>query len=137
MRGMGDQADIKTFERMRRHGGNFVQLLGHAGLIADSSNLIRLKAAFPEYFEKYGPDGIFAKSAREAKRPKDMTLEELEALPEMSNMEAGIGAGIEGDDILGFTDSNNWYWPLHLGKNGWYKSTGLFPSNQPKGLGNG
>ena len=62
------------------------------------------------------------------KRPKDMTQDELEALPAMSDIEAGIGGGLIGEDIIGFEDRSGRYWRLKFGKNGWYRSTGIFPS---------
>ncbi len=61
-------------------------------------------------------------------RPKDMSQDELEALPAMSDMEAGLGAGVQGDDIIWFHDREGWRWRLQLGKNGWYKSTGIYPT---------
>lgn len=38
---------------MRTYGGSFVHGLGIALLSADSINILRIKTAFPEYWEKY------------------------------------------------------------------------------------
>ena len=35
------------------NGGGFVKAIGHAARLADERNLDRLKAAFPDYWERY------------------------------------------------------------------------------------
>ena len=49
-----------TYEEQHRvgsamvsHGGSFVEALGRALLLADTTNRERIKAAFPEYWETY------------------------------------------------------------------------------------
>lgn len=49
---MNDQ-DRLTIEAMLTFGGSFVHALGSAAMRADSINLSRIKAAFPEYWEEY------------------------------------------------------------------------------------
>lgn len=51
--GAMEPADLKTIQAMQRWGGSFVQALAGAALRADSDNLARLKAAWPEYWTKY------------------------------------------------------------------------------------
>ena len=43
----------KVSENMQKHGGSFVQSLGIALSHADMINAIRIKEAFPEYWEEY------------------------------------------------------------------------------------
>jgi hypothetical protein len=38
---------------MIEYGGNFVSLLGHALRRADPENTLRIREAFPEYWDKY------------------------------------------------------------------------------------
>ena len=45
--------DRFTLAAMRAYGGSFFQHLGLAALYADENNLAKLKAAFPEEWEKY------------------------------------------------------------------------------------
>lgn len=49
-----------TLERMRRYGGNFCTHLANTTAAADPGNRQRLLNAFPEVFQKYGPNGPFA-----------------------------------------------------------------------------
>jgi hypothetical protein len=65
--------------------------------------------------------GMEASDSQPMKRPKDMTREELMALPVLSVFEAGVVDGVEGDDIMGFRDDDGIYWSLDLGKDGWYR----------------
>lgn len=50
---MNDE-DRKILDRMMLRGGSFVSRLAHAAGYADDDNLAKLKAAFPELWEKYG-----------------------------------------------------------------------------------
>lgn len=45
--------DLRAIDAMSSHGGNFVRALSHAAAAADPQNLEKLKAAFPEIWEKY------------------------------------------------------------------------------------
>lgn len=45
---------LYTAKAMKKFGGSFVKALGECLLLADSDNVKRLEAAFPEYLEKYG-----------------------------------------------------------------------------------
>ena len=45
--------DFAVTGTMIRYGGSFVRDLGHLFRIADDNNRRRLKAAFPEYWERY------------------------------------------------------------------------------------
>jgi hypothetical protein len=42
-----------TATAMQRHGGGFVKALGAALMRADPNNIIRIKVAFSEYWQKY------------------------------------------------------------------------------------
>lgn len=45
--------DGRVVDNMRRFGGGFVQALAAAWVRADLDNRARIKAAFPELWEKY------------------------------------------------------------------------------------
>jgi hypothetical protein len=45
--------DYWTRKAMRQFGGGFVQQLAHLAEQADSNNLARIKAAWPEYWKQY------------------------------------------------------------------------------------
>lgn len=45
--------DLKVIEAMERYGGSFVVALAQAARRADSTNLERIKLAFPEYWQQY------------------------------------------------------------------------------------
>ena len=45
--------DFYVTEAMIEYGGDFVKRLGMLYRVADSENQARIKAAFPEYWEKY------------------------------------------------------------------------------------
>jgi|TARA_R100000734_G_C3315522_1_gene107513 hypothetical protein len=49
-----------TVQRIETYGGGFAQKLMAAYRTADMSNRQRIIDAFEEYFEEYGPNGIFA-----------------------------------------------------------------------------
>lgn len=55
--------DIKAIETMHKRGGNFARALVHAAAAADPENLAKIKATWPELWEKYAnwearePDG--------------------------------------------------------------------------------
>lgn len=46
---------IKTVNNMRTYGGSFVKALAEVIVKADRTNLKKLMAAFPDYFEEYHP----------------------------------------------------------------------------------
>jgi hypothetical protein len=46
-------SDIQTIESMHRHGGAFARALAHAAAAADAENLAKIKATWPELWEKY------------------------------------------------------------------------------------
>jgi hypothetical protein len=48
-----DAHDVEVIDAMRRYGGGFVKALAEAAARADDENLGRLKAAWPEYWERY------------------------------------------------------------------------------------
>ena len=45
--------DLEVIEAMEKYGGSFVVALAGAFRRADATNLAKLKAAFPEYWEQY------------------------------------------------------------------------------------
>lgn len=45
--------DKKTIETMMEYGGSFVRKLGAAALVADSDNLAKIKATWPDYWAQY------------------------------------------------------------------------------------
>ena len=45
--------DFYVLKAMTRYGGGFVQALAEAARRADDVNIAKIKAAFPEYWEKY------------------------------------------------------------------------------------
>lgn len=48
-----DSQDIEIVQAMEKYGGSFVKSIAAAALNADEPNYNRLKAAFPELWEKY------------------------------------------------------------------------------------
>ena len=46
--------DLEIIKAMRRYGGGFASSLAEAASRADSENLRRIKAAFPELWNSYG-----------------------------------------------------------------------------------
>lgn len=48
-----DDHDYAVVEAMTLYGGSFVVALARAFSSADAENFAKLKAAFPEYWEKY------------------------------------------------------------------------------------
>lgn len=46
-------ADLKAIETMHQRGGNFARALAHAAAAADPENLQKIKATWPELWEKY------------------------------------------------------------------------------------
>jgi hypothetical protein len=58
----------------------------------------------------------------EKKLPKEMTREELAALPIRSPSEEGFeDEGPSGEDIVDFVDDEGVVWLLSEGRNGWYR----------------
>jgi hypothetical protein len=49
---MNDQ-DYKVISAMGTYGGSFVQSLGICALHADASNLAKIKATWPDYWQEY------------------------------------------------------------------------------------
>ena len=49
-----------TVQRIETFGGSFAKQLMAAYRTADMSNRQRIIDAFEEYFEEYGPNGVFA-----------------------------------------------------------------------------
>jgi hypothetical protein len=47
------RADFKVIENMHLFGGSFVYALARAATKADPENLAKIKAAWPELWEKY------------------------------------------------------------------------------------
>jgi hypothetical protein len=45
--------DAQILQAMRKYGGGFASALAMAGFVADDVNLARIKAAFPDLWEKY------------------------------------------------------------------------------------
>ena len=50
---MQDKKNATVIDAMQRWGGGFVQSLAQAARRADSENLRRIKAAWPEYWRQY------------------------------------------------------------------------------------
>jgi hypothetical protein len=48
-----NEEDFEVVEAMEKYGGSFVRALAQCFYRADDSNLIKLKRAFPEYWEEY------------------------------------------------------------------------------------
>jgi hypothetical protein len=46
-------ADLQTIENMHQRGGNFARALAHAAAAADPENLAKIKATWPELWERY------------------------------------------------------------------------------------
>ena len=55
-----DPSIYDTLDRMELFGGGFVAKLVAAFKHADQHNKERIIAAFPELFEEYGPNSVFA-----------------------------------------------------------------------------
>lgn len=49
---MNDQ-DYRVVEAMEKYGGSFVKALAEAARRADSTNLAKIKATWPEYWQQY------------------------------------------------------------------------------------
>ena len=50
---MNKQDDIEILEAMNKYGGSFARSISMAAWAADSENYAKLKAAFPELWERY------------------------------------------------------------------------------------
>jgi hypothetical protein len=46
-------ADLQTIEAMHRHGGPFTRALAHAAAAANDEDLAKIKATWPDLWEKY------------------------------------------------------------------------------------
>lgn len=47
------QEDHDVLQAMLQYGGTFIQKLAQAALVADPTNLEKIKNAFPEYWTRY------------------------------------------------------------------------------------
>ena len=47
------EEQIAVVEKMEKYGGSFVQALARAFYCADTVNFVKLREAFPEYWEEY------------------------------------------------------------------------------------
>lgn len=47
------EKDLQVIEAMEKYGGSFVVALAKAFRVADQHNTIKLKHAFPEYWNEY------------------------------------------------------------------------------------
>lgn len=48
-----NEADLKVIEAMEKYGGSFVVALAQAARRADFTNLAKIKATWPEYWQQY------------------------------------------------------------------------------------
>jgi len=48
-----DEEDFKVIENMEKYGGSFVKALAEAFFRSDPDNFVKLRKAFPEYWEEY------------------------------------------------------------------------------------
>lgn len=46
-------ADLKAIENMHQRGGNFARALAHAAAAADPENLQKIKATWPDMWDRY------------------------------------------------------------------------------------
>lgn len=46
-------ADLKAIENMHQRGGNFARALAHAAAAADPENLAKIKATWPDMWDRY------------------------------------------------------------------------------------
>ena len=51
-----NDGDISVLDNMARYGGGFAKRLAQAAMAADGNNYLRLKAAFPDFWQTYGKD---------------------------------------------------------------------------------
>lgn len=61
--------DYWTAEAMIRTGGGFVKALGQAARLADDFNLVKLKNAFPDYWQNYQLRGQQLKATEQTDNP--------------------------------------------------------------------
>ncbi len=74
--------DVQVLHAMKRHGGSFVKALADAGFHADSVNLQKLKAAWPDYWAEHAE---FARA--------DQQLEAEERITNVWNILEQCGCG--------------------------------------------
>lgn len=48
-----NEEDIKVIEAMQKYGGSFIKALADAAERADQENLAKIKATWPEYWQRY------------------------------------------------------------------------------------
>jgi len=56
--------DDVILEAMQTYGGSFAKAIAYAATKADGDNYKRLRAAFPELWERYDAMGIFLASSK-------------------------------------------------------------------------
>jgi pyruvate/2-oxoacid:ferredoxin oxidoreductase beta subunit len=61
-------ADERTVQAMRVYGGSFIKSLAACFMWADEENYARLKAAFPDYWQKYSELGDLAEKREKEKQ---------------------------------------------------------------------
>lgn len=57
--------DLAITDNMEKYGGSFVKALGKCFLKADQFNKIKLREAFPNYFNQYHPSQWVKQNAKE------------------------------------------------------------------------
>lgn len=62
-----DPTIYETLDRMQTYGGGFVSGLASLYRKSDPSNKHKILTTWPELFEEYGPNGIFASKATDIK----------------------------------------------------------------------
>jgi hypothetical protein len=60
--------DERTVQAMRVYGGSFIRSLAGCFMFADAENAARLKAAFPDYWQKYSELGDLAEKREKEKQ---------------------------------------------------------------------
>jgi len=58
------EMNLKIADNMEKYGGSFVKALSGCVRRADPSNLIKLRDAFPEYFNQYHPSQWVSKEQK-------------------------------------------------------------------------
>lgn len=68
------EEDLHTIDAMLRHGGHFVQALARAAQMADSENLAKIKATWPEYWRRYAARQRRIEALMERRHPGALQL---------------------------------------------------------------
>ena len=58
------EMNLKIADNMEKYGGSFVKALSECILRADPNNLMKLRDAFPEYFNEYHPSQWVSKEQK-------------------------------------------------------------------------